>query len=130
MEKDLIPWLGEYPLKEIKVPQLVQALRRIEERGALETAHRVRTIIGQVCRFAVATGRAEYDISSGLKGALPQPPEKHLAAITEPKEFAHLLRAMDGYQGGFIVRCAMRTGTASFLPSWGITAHGMGGTQS
>jgi hypothetical protein len=85
MEKDLFPWLGKLPMKEIKIPIVVESLRRIEDRGALETAHRVRTIVGQVFRYALATGRIEHDISAGLKGALPQPPERHPAAITDPK---------------------------------------------
>lgn len=115
MEKDLFPWLGKLPMKEIKVPMVVESLRRIEERGALETAHRVRTIFGQVCRYALATGRIEHDISSGLKGALPQPPERHHAAITDPKEVAILLRDIDGYQGHFIVKCAMRLAPLLFV---------------
>ena len=115
MEKDLIPWLGKLPMKEIKVPMVVGSLRRIEERGALETAHRVRTIFGQVCRYALATGRVEHDISSGLKGALPQPPERHHAAITNPKELGPLLRAIDGYQGHFMVRCALKLSPMLFV---------------
>ena len=106
LDKDLIPWLGKLPMKEIKAPKVLEALRRIEDRGALEQAHRVRTIVGQVFRYAVATGRAERDVSTDLRGALPQPPERHHAAITDPREVAPLLRAIDGYQGHFMVRCA------------------------
>ena len=115
MEKDLIPWLGKLPMKEIKVPMVVESLRRIEDRGALETAHRVRTIFGQVCRYALATGRVEHDISAGLRGALPQPPERHHAAITDPKEVGPLLRAIDGYQGHFMVRCALKLAPMLFV---------------
>jgi integrase len=115
MEKDLIPWLGKHPMKSIRVPMVVESLRRIEERGALETAHRVRTVFGQICRYALATGRVEHDISAGLKGALPQPPERHFAAITDPKEVGPLLRAIDGYQGQFTVRCAMKLAPLLFV---------------
>jgi integrase len=115
MEKDLIPWLGKLPMKNIKVPMVVESLQRIEARGALETAHRVRTIFGQVCRYALATGRIEHDISSGLRGALPQPPERHHAAITDPKEVGPLLRAIDGYQGHFMVRCALKLAPMLFV---------------
>jgi len=80
----------------------------VESRGALESAHRIRTIAGQVFRYAVATGRAERDPAADLKGALPQPRERHHAALTEPKEVAPLLRALDGYQGHFVVKCALR----------------------
>ena len=59
LERDLFPWIGSRPINEIKAPELLKALRRVESRGALETAHRIRTIAGQVLRYAVATGRAE-----------------------------------------------------------------------
>jgi hypothetical protein len=99
LERDLFPWIGKRPIKDIKAPELLAVLRRIESRGALETAHRIRTIAGQVFRYALATGRAERDPSGDLRGALPQPGEKHHAAITDLKEVAPLLRALDCYQG-------------------------------
>ena len=115
LDKDLIPWLGKLPMKEIKAPKVLEALRRIEDRGALEQAHRVRTIVGQVFRYAVATGRAERDVSTDLRGALPQPPERHHAAITDPREVAPLLQAIDGYQGHFMVRCALKLSPMLFV---------------
>ena len=108
LERDLFPWIGKRPINQIKAPELLAVLRRVESRGALESAHRIRTIAGQVFRFAVATGRAERDPAADLKGALPQPRERHHAAITNPKEVAPLLRTLDGYQGHFIVKCALR----------------------
>jgi integrase len=115
MERDLFPWMGSRPVNEIKAPELLAILRRVENRGALETAHRIRTIAGQVLRYAVVTGRAERDCSRDLKGALPQPGEHHHAAITDPKEVAPLLRAIDGYQGGFVVKCALRLAPMFFV---------------
>jgi len=115
LERDLFPWIGKRPISEIKAPELLSVLRRVESRGALESAHRIRTIAGQVFRYAVATGRAERDPSGDLKGALPQPGEKHYAAITDPKEVAPLLRAIDGYQGHFVVKCALRDLHRCFL---------------
>ncbi len=115
MERDLFPWMGTRPINEIKAPELLAILRRVESRGALETAHRIRTIAGQILRYAVATGRCERDCSGDLRGALPQPGEKHHAAITDPKEVAPLLRAIDGYQGGFVVRCALRLAPMFFV---------------
>ena len=108
LERDLFPWIGKRPIAEIKATELLSVMRRVESRGALESAHRIRTICGQVFRYAVATARAERDPSADLKGALPQPQEKHMAAITEPAKVAELLRAIDGYQGGFVVQCALR----------------------
>jgi integrase len=115
LERDLFPWLGSRPVKDIKAPELLAALRRVESRGALESAHRIRTIAGQVFRYAVATGRAERDPSGDLRGALPQPTEKHQSAITDPKQFADLLRAIDGYKGGLIVRCALQLAALWFV---------------
>lgn len=115
LERDLFPWIGKRPIAEIKAPELLAVLRRVESRGALESAHRIRTIAGQVFRYAVATGRAERDPAADLRGALPQPGEKHLAAITDPKEVAPLLRAIDGYQGHFVVKCALRLAPMFFV---------------
>ena len=115
LERDLFPWIGKRPINQIKAPELLGVLRRVESRGALESAHRIRTIAGQVFRYAVATGRAERDPSGDLKGALPQPREKHHAAITEPKEVAPLLRSLDGYQGHFVVKCALRLAPMFFV---------------
>ena len=115
LERDLFPWIGKRPIAEIKAHELLAAMRRVESRGALESAHRIRTIGGQVFRYAVATGRAERDISVDLKGALPQPQEKHRAAITEPLEVAKLLRAIDDYSGSFVVKCALKIAPFVFV---------------
>ncbi len=115
LKRDLFSWVGARPINQIKAPELLTVLRRVEARGALESAHRTRTIAGQVFRYAVATGRAERDPSADLKGALPQPGEKHHAAITDPKEVAPLLRAIDGYQGHFVVKCALRLAPMFFV---------------
>ncbi|MHB8093064.1 MAG: tyrosine-type recombinase/integrase [Syntrophales bacterium] len=108
LERDVFPWAGALPIKELKAPELLSILRRIESRGVLETAKRVRGLVGQVMRYAVATGRAERNPSADLIGAIPTPPEKHYAALTEPKDVADLLRAIDGYKGGLIVKSALR----------------------
>ncbi len=105
--RDLFPWIGSRPIKDIKAPELLAVLRRIEGR-ALETAHRMRGLLGQIFRYAVATGRAERDPAADLRGALPQPKERHYPAIVDPKEVAPLLMAIDGYKGDFITKCALR----------------------
>lgn len=73
-------------------------MQRIEARGALESAHRVRQICGQILRFAVASGMVDRDVSADLKGALTTPQKTNYAAITDPKRAAKLMRAIDGYQ--------------------------------
>jgi integrase len=115
LEKDLFPYIGERPIIDIKAPELLMVLRRIESRGAIDTAHRARTNCGQIFRYAVATGRAERDPAADLRGALPPTKEKHLPAITDPEKAAGLLRAIDGYQGSFVTRCALKLAPLVFV---------------
>jgi integrase len=115
LEKDLFPWLGKRPIVEIKAPELLAVLRRIESRGAQETAHRAMQNCGQVFRYAVATGRAEHDPTGALRGALPAPKEKHHASIIEPKRIGELLRAIDAYEGFFATKCALRLAPLVFV---------------
>ena len=115
LELNVFPWIGARPIKAITAPELLGVLRKIESRGANETAHRVLQVCGRVFRFAVATGRAERDPSRDLSGALPPTQEKHLASITDPQEVGALLRAIDGYQGAWITRCALRLAPLVFV---------------
>ncbi len=115
LENDAFPWLGGRPIAEITPPELLKVLRRIEERGAVESAHRMRNYCGQIFRYAIATGRAERDASADLRGALPPPITQHRAAITDPKAAAELLRAMDSYQGSFVTKCALRLAPLVFV---------------
>jgi len=114
-ERDLFPWIGARPISEITAPDLLLVMRRIEARGALETAHRARGSCGQVFRYAIATGRASRDPSGDLRGALPPAKGSHFAAKTEPKEFAAIIRALDGYEGTLTVRCALRLAPLVFV---------------
>ncbi|MCK4121062.1 integrase arm-type DNA-binding domain-containing protein [Ralstonia pseudosolanacearum] len=107
LENDVFPWLGGRPIAELKAPELLAVCRRVESRGALDTAHRVLQTCGQIFRYAVATGRAERDPSGDLRGALPPAKGKHYAAPTDPKEVAGLLRMFDGFTGTFVVKCAL-----------------------
>jgi integrase len=108
LERDVFPWIGRRPLREVTAPELLTVLRRIESRGALETAHRAHQNCGQVFRYAIATGRAERDPCADLRGALPPVKEKHYASITDPKAISELLRAVENYRGSFITQCALR----------------------
>jgi integrase len=115
LERDVFPWLGRCPVGGITAVALLEVLRRIEGRGALETAHRLKQIAGQVFRYAIATGRASRDPSADLRGALPPVRETHHAALTKPADVAALLRAINGYQGTFVVRCALRLAPLVFV---------------
>jgi integrase len=108
LERDVFPYMGARPIAEIKALELLAVLRRVESRNTLDTAHRVRSTCGQVFRYSVATGRTERDPSVDLKGAIPPPHKGHMAAITEPLKVGELLRAIDAYQGSFVVKCGLR----------------------
>ncbi len=107
-ERDLFPWLGDRRMADIKPVELLATLRKVEERGAVETADRCLMLARQVWRYAVATGRVERDITPDLKGALSPYRSKHFAAITDPVKFGELLRAIDVYKGGIVVRAALK----------------------
>jgi integrase len=115
LELYVFPWLGNRPIKSITAPELLTVLRRIEAKGVLETAHRTQQNCGQVFRYAIATGRAERDPSNDLRGALPPASGKHMATITDPKEIAGLLRAIDDYRGGIVTRCALQLAPLVFV---------------
>lgn len=115
IEQNIFPWLGSKSINKITAPELLTALRRIESRGALETAHRTLQICGQVFRYAVATGRAERDPSADLKGALPPAKAKHHASLTEPKKIGELLRAISSYSGTFPTACALKLAPLLFV---------------
>lgn len=114
-ERDIFPWIGARPITEVTARELLSVMRRIESRGALETAHRALGNCGQVFRYATATGRADRDLSIDLRGALPPVKGEHFAATTEPKRGAEILRAMDGYEGTLTVRCALRLAPLVFV---------------
>lgn len=115
LERDLFPWIGKDEIKSVQPATLLAALRRVEARGALETAHRLHQNCGQIWRYAVATGRAERDITSDLRGALPPAKETHLGAITKPEEIGILLRNIDEYKGSEVVRLALKLAPYLFV---------------
>jgi integrase len=108
LEKDLFPYFATRRIGDIEPIELLAAVRQVEERGALDVAHRVLTTAGQVWRYAVATGRAARDVSADIKGALKPHHGKHFAAITDPVQLGGLIRVIRGYQGGPIVRAALQ----------------------
>ncbi len=115
MENDVFPWLGHRPISDIGAPEVLVVLRRVDSRGARYTAHRVRSEISQIFRYAIATGRAKGDPAKDLIGAIPAPKEKHFASITEPAKVAEMLRAFDGFSGTFTVLCALKLAPMLFV---------------
>lgn len=104
----LFPWIGKKPISSITAPEVLESLKRVEKLNKLETAHRALQTAGQVFRYAVQTGRAVRDVTADLKGALPPTTVKHMAAFTEPKQVAELLRAIDSFNGTFTVHSALK----------------------
>lgn len=102
------PFLGDLPLHEIEVQEVLAVLRKVEARGRYESARRMRSVISRVFRFGIATGRAKYDPARDLRGAIIVPKTKHFAAITRPKEVGKLLRDIDDCPGYAITRLALR----------------------
>lgn len=115
LKNDLVPWLGRRPVAEITAREILTCLRRVEDRGALDTAHRALQNCGQIFRYAVATGRADRDPTTDLRGALPPVKGGHFAAVTNPERAGDLLRAFDGLEGSFVIRCALRFAPLVFV---------------
>ena len=115
LENDIFPLIGAKSVGAVTAPELLVALRRIEARGAMETAHRTLQNCGQIFRYAVATGRAERDPAADLKGALAPVKSKGFASIKEPKAIGALLRDIDAYAGNLIVRAALRLAPYVFV---------------
>jgi integrase len=100
LEHDVFPYIGNLPLNTLGPRDVLnKALRKIEARGSIDTAHRAKQICGRIFRYGVAVGLAERDVTSDLRGALAEIPKSHFAAITEPKQAGEMMRSLFGYTG-------------------------------
>src|SRR5665213_1934670 len=99
LETHIFPTLGKNPIAKISAASMLAALRTVEAGGTHETAHRTKQRCGQILRYAVATGRAERDVTTDLRGALAPVVARNHPSITEPARIGELLRAIDGYSG-------------------------------
>ncbi|MBU4261002.1 MAG: tyrosine-type recombinase/integrase [Proteobacteria bacterium] len=115
LEQDIFPWLGGKPINEVTAPDLLAALRRVESRGAVDTAHRAKQTCSQIFRYAIATGRAERDTAADLRGALQSINKQHFPTITEPPKIGALLRNLNEYSGSFVVKCALKLAPLTFV---------------
>ncbi|WP_223794558.1 tyrosine-type recombinase/integrase [Marinobacter sp. F4216] len=115
LEMYAYPKLGRCPIAEIEPPDVLATLRDIEKTGHLESAHRVKALIGQVFRYAVSTSRAPRDVTTDLRGTLPPSKPKHHAAVVTPDEIARLLNLIDHYGGTPTVRMALKMSSYVFL---------------
>jgi integrase len=114
LEANAFPWISAKPIADITPIDLLAVLRRVEARGAVSTAHRIKQIFGQVFRYAIATGRASRDPSADLRGALAPERERHFGALTKPLDAGGLMRAIAAYQGSFVVKRALRFTALTF----------------
>jgi integrase len=115
LEDLLFPYIGGRPIAALTAPELLGVFRRLERRGKHETAHRAKQRVGQVIRYAIASGRAERDPTADLRGALAPVIVTNRAAITDPREVAQLLRALHGYRGHPVVEAALKLAPLVFV---------------
>jgi integrase len=115
LEHQLFPDLGDKSIREIGAPDLLAVLRKIEVRGKIETAHRVKQRASQVFRYAVATGRSDRDPAADLRGALTPLKPKNRAAVTQPVKVGELMRALHGYSGHPVTHAALRLAPYVFV---------------
>jgi len=115
LQQDAFPWIGSKAIRSILPPEVLSVARRVESRGAIETAHRLVGNIGMVFRYAVAAGLADSDPTRDLRGALSPTNEKHHASLTEPGTVGELLRTIETYKGSLITRCALKLAPLTFV---------------
>ena len=114
VEKELAG-LVSVPIADVTAPMLLAALRKVESRGVIETAHRARSLAGMVFRYAIATARATYNPAADLAGALQAPKKQHFASVTDPDKVGDLLRAIHAYQGSPSVMAALKLAPLVFV---------------
>jgi integrase len=114
-EKDVFPWLSKRPIENIEAPEILAVLKRVDSRGARFTAHRVRSEINRVFRYAIKEGFCKSNPATDLVDAIPPAQTTHFAAITEPVKVGEMLRAFDGFGGTFPVLCALKLAPMLFV---------------
>jgi len=115
LKRDVIPYIGNRPITELKTPETLTVLRRIEDRGCEKMARKVKDVICMICRYAVQTGRCEYNACDNLRGALKPIQTTNRPALIKPDDVAELLRAIDTYHGTLpTVRAALRLAPLTF----------------
>ncbi|HEL3840436.1 TPA: integrase arm-type DNA-binding domain-containing protein [Stenotrophomonas maltophilia] len=114
IQKDLAA-LADMPVGDITAPILLAALRKLEQRGVVETAHRARAHAGRIFRYAIATGRADRNPAQDLTGALEQPQTRHFPSVTDPASIGDLLRATWSYRGAIVTQAALKLAPMLFV---------------
>lgn len=115
LKNDVLPAIGRLPIAEITPRDVLDLVRKVEKRGAIDSATRMKQLCGQIFRYAVAEGSAERDVTADLRGALAVRRTVHLAAITEPAKVGALLRAIHGYSGHPVTVAALKLAPLLFV---------------
>ena len=115
LSRDIFHFIGKTPILQVTAAKLLDTIQKIEKRGNIETAHRAMMVCGQIFRYAIASGRAQADLSLVLKGSLIPVVEKHHASITDPKKIGALLRTLEGYEGSFLTNRALKLAPLLFV---------------
>lgn len=115
LERDIFPWLGKKPIKTVTRADILSALKRVVDRGAVESARRAGFNLAQIFRYAIDNELADRNPAANLGSALPSVETKHRAAITDVKEIGGLLRAMESYQGSLVTKSALRLAPLVFV---------------
>lgn len=114
IDKDLAS-VKNFPIADVSAPSLLAALRKIEARGTIETAHRARSFAGLVFKYAIATGRTKTNPAADLIGALQQPQKQHFASVTDPAKVGDVLRAIHAYRATPVVMAALKLAPLVFV---------------
>lgn len=115
LEKSVFPLIGKMPIRDMKAPDFLAMLRRLESQHQLYSVKRISIVCGLIMRFAVATGRADFDPMPSLRGSLKAHKTTHLASTTDPKQVGRLLRMIHSYPGSFVVSCALKIAPYVFV---------------
>jgi len=115
LEADIFPPLGRRPIAEIEPPDILEAIRKVEQRGAVELAKREMQVVGQIFRYAIATGRAKRDPTQDLRGALRSPSRQQHHRVLPQQELPIFLRKLDVYDGDPVTRLALNLMLLTFV---------------
>ncbi|MES0058402.1 integrase arm-type DNA-binding domain-containing protein [Mesorhizobium sp. M0041] len=115
LEADIMPAIGSKPIEKIEPPELLDAIRTVEKRGAVVLAKRLLQVSGQIFRYAIASGRAQRDPSQDLRGALKSPGAANHRSSIKAGELGDFLRTLDAYPGQRTTQLALKLVVHTFL---------------
>lgn len=115
LKRHILPWIGKRPVGDITAGEVLSVCRRVEDKGAIESAHRVKTICSQIFRYCVASGLCDNDPCRDLVKALTPAKPQNMPTIKDPIKVGELMRAIDGYSGNHVTRAALKLAPLLFV---------------